>query len=387
MPKSHYLPESVCGMWARANIVTLSGLLLLAACEAPVVEDASRLAALDRLEPMRLGQPFIYPVDDLFRVRDVVRSGDEVLVFETRDPRVRRLGDTQLIEERTLLGNGPGEYREITSVSVGPGDSLAVFDASVRRVSILTATGEYARSVRLSGSDRPILGQLRWTQDGWIVEAGSQVVPGQEVGSWRPTHEILRFALDGSFIGVVRSLPGPEVFFGEAGGFVLPIVARRSSWDALGDMLILSDGMTVIQKDLATGSETKLALGLGPKAPLSTSEHETFLDSLAVGMSHIQRGRLSATYGITSLPSELPVVGEVRGSRDGVVWISEYADPRSEHRRWLRLDVPTGELLGSVLLPTGADLLYADREVLLVLDTDRLGIERILRFPLPMEAS
>lgn len=202
MQKPNCLIEGVCEMWARVKTVTLSGLLLLAACEAPVAEEASRIASLDRLEPMRLAQPFIYPVDDLFRVQDVVRSGDEVLVFETRDPRVRRLGDTQLIEERTLLGNGPGEYREITSVSVGPGDSLVVFDASVRRVSILTATGEYARSVRLSGSEHPILGQLRWTPDGWIVEAGSQVVPGQEVGSWRPTHEILRFALDGSFMGV-----------------------------------------------------------------------------------------------------------------------------------------------------------------------------------------
>ena len=70
MPKSHYLPESVCGMWARANIVTLSGLLLLAACEAPVVEDASRLAALDRFGHS-------VPVDGVMTARLIVERIDQ----------------------------------------------------------------------------------------------------------------------------------------------------------------------------------------------------------------------------------------------------------------------------------------------------------------------
>lgn len=366
--------------------MTLGVILLCAGCESPGEQLSSSALSEHLGEPVRLAQPTAYPVDDLFWVRDAVRSGDEVLVFETRDPRLLRLKEDGLIEERLLLGDGPGEYREITSVSAGPGDSLIVFDAGIRRVSVLTSTGEFVRSVHLSGSDRPILGQLRWSDGGWIVAAGSQVTPGQHVGPWRPMHEILRFAPDGSFRGVIRSFPGPEVFFGETGGFVLPVVARRSSWDVLDAVLVLSDGMTVTLTDLTNGFEKELALGLGGRSPLLESEHQSLLDSLAIGMSAAQRRRLSSTYRITSLPSELPAVGEVVSSTDGVVWVSEYADPRAENRRWLRFDVAKGELRGRFLLPTRVDLLHADGETLLGLVTDSLGVERIVRYAVPGEA-
>jgi hypothetical protein len=52
-------------------------------------------------------------------------------------------------------GEGPGEYRSATLVTVGPADSVWVFDSQLMRVSVLDASLNYSRSYRVV--TRPVL--------------------------------------------------------------------------------------------------------------------------------------------------------------------------------------------------------------------------------------
>ncbi len=52
-------------------------------------------------------------------------------------------------------GQGPGEFRTIIGVMVGPGDSIYVFEAIPTHYTVLSPTHEYVRSSRIPVSARP----------------------------------------------------------------------------------------------------------------------------------------------------------------------------------------------------------------------------------------
>lgn len=79
-------------------------------------------------------------------------------------------------------GEGPGEYKWISSLQVGPEDSLIVYDASLQRLSIFTSQGEFQRSVNFRmtpgvGSDG-LLSVRRLTDGVWVGRGVESVRPG-----------------------------------------------------------------------------------------------------------------------------------------------------------------------------------------------------------------
>jgi hypothetical protein len=51
-------------------------------------------------------------------------------------------------------GSGPGEFHQITSVSVGPGDSIFAYDGREHRLSVFDPAGGFARAVRVLNAGR-----------------------------------------------------------------------------------------------------------------------------------------------------------------------------------------------------------------------------------------
>jgi len=63
---------------------------------------------------------------------------DRVIVYDEAGNYIRSVG---------RVGDGPGEYSRITSVIVGPGDSVFIHDAMAGRVTVLGPDLEYARAI------------------------------------------------------------------------------------------------------------------------------------------------------------------------------------------------------------------------------------------------
>ena len=132
----------------------LPGVVLLLAAFLPACRSAPNPDASDAfpdapaMEPvLRLGEEtgdvlFGSPVDALFDGRGRLVVADwklsTLLVFDDEGALVQRIGGA---------GEGPGEFRMMTGVVRGPGDSLYVMDMQLQRVSVFDPDGAFVRTM------------------------------------------------------------------------------------------------------------------------------------------------------------------------------------------------------------------------------------------------
>src|SRR6186997_3509246 len=126
-------------------------------------------------------------------------------------------------------GGGPGEYRFFDRAFRLAGDSLGIYDGSLRRVTVLSPTGEFARTVTLArpsgvtgmGGPTPVGGFA----DGSIVSyAAPSIVPGagqERRAVHRRIATFFRHAATGEFILTLGESPGGEQFLELTDGMVV----------------------------------------------------------------------------------------------------------------------------------------------------------------------
>lgn len=96
------------------------------------------------------------------RIVVVDASANRLLLFDRYGKFVRPFG---------RRGQGPGEFRSITSLTVLPGDSLLTFDGSLRRLTLWHPDSGYVRSMRVGGTSLE-----SWPADAWLWPDGGIVV-------------------------------------------------------------------------------------------------------------------------------------------------------------------------------------------------------------------
>jgi hypothetical protein len=136
--------------------VVLDGACSVDAPNAAVV--VKRTESSDTMEVLSIGTPEVFRVDSiavLWQSSDLANAGRMAivgpnLVIADRDRLhiVPTSGATPWSVGRA--GEGPGEFRLIWGVGDFGGDSIAVYDAVLRRLTILTPQGAYTRSTRLT---------------------------------------------------------------------------------------------------------------------------------------------------------------------------------------------------------------------------------------------
>lgn len=102
----------------------------------------------DRDGPGTIGRPQSVARDTRGRV--YVVSEEEMDLIKTFDGSGHYLGSIG------RGGEGPGEFRSIGVLAVGPGDTLHVFDDRIGRHSVFSPIGQFVRSSRFSGSVRDL---------------------------------------------------------------------------------------------------------------------------------------------------------------------------------------------------------------------------------------
>lgn len=156
---------------------------------------------------------------------------DEIRVFGSDGQFLRLLGRS---------GSGPGEYRRITGLSVGPNDSLYVFDGRASRLTVYTPQLEVARTARvLVSSDSEKVLHVR--ADGTVLLHGRSPARSSEVQMLDEEGAIVRSIEDQN-----AASPGVGRWFASApdSGFWVAhfdqyLLERRS---AQGDLLYVIRG-------------------------------------------------------------------------------------------------------------------------------------------------
>ena len=88
-------------------------------------------------------------------------------------------------------GEGPGEFRSLASVEVGPGDSIYVFDDRLQRLTVFLPDGSLVRVTRLTpdlGFRAGSLGRLR--NDRWYAAEASNTIPTGANGLGRDSSRV-----------------------------------------------------------------------------------------------------------------------------------------------------------------------------------------------------
>ena len=280
--------------------------------EYPTTFEASsdRTWSTDPEPLLSIGQP----APELYRVRTalflsdggiVVANGGnhELLLFDDAGQQLARAGGE---------GSGPGEFRQLTFLSVGAADSLFAYDAREHRLSVFDRNGVFARAVTLQGLDT--LGnaeQVGVLHSGEIVGAFHRRTPG--VGLVRDSILVTTFALSGEPAVPLGVFPhfythwGPHAdpyHWGKA-AFPLPVALSGVTSVSLGDTSIyvgLPDSYSLIRLDL--NGKRRVSRQLGSLEAVTEVHRARLFAVLANGRMNAQELEfLRGLKGATTLPA------------------------------------------------------------------------------------
>jgi len=330
---------------------------------------------------------------DVDSVSGPVRLGDGRLAIAnagTHEVRVYDASGAQ-VHASGRAGDGPGDYRMLAGIWLGPGDSLLVSDFMARRVSVLDRDAKFARSFSLGGATGgfvPTGGRFEfavpqgWFGDGSVVGVTMSFSMNQATqGPYRDTVSALRYGPDGVVRDTIARFPGTEMeqmamsMGGQSFSAPMPVpLGRQSVTAAQGDRFYLAQNTSwEIEVRQLDGKLIRLIRIKAGPLPLSPDEIEIHrknqLEQIETmpAMRSIPpalKTQLTARIEQAKYPATLPFVGSLLVDSEGHLWAQEVPPPSIERTTYAVFD-ESGRLLGRVIMPNdfrassiGADAVY-----------------------------
>jgi hypothetical protein len=282
---------------------------------------------------------------------------------------------------RTLArgGDGPGEFRMISSLGLGSDGSIFASDHLAARFTELTSSGELRRVIPRM---RPISGEMddfpfAVLTDGQIVAAPWQARPARKLAKNEKAGSIVRddipiVTIDstGQITDTLLLLPGLE----RSNGFVAPF-ARSALYAGRGRKWVagVSDSL-----DLNVFDESHPTMHLLARRTVvsASSQARQTRDSLIKEQFGAEIGfAIVKTQAEMPVAGPLPNVGGVVVDDSGAIWIGDYATPGSTERQWYVFGAD-GRCLGQLPLPAFGDPLLPTRTELLDAAGGRVALIR-----------
>lgn len=359
---------------------------------------------LEALPTVAIGSG-VDPEVSLFRVVAIAPLDEgRVAIGMTAPPQVLVVARDGSLEATVGQGgDGPGEYMGVASVvRLGP-DSLAVWDAERRRISVFTEEGRFHREVDLRG-----VAPLSWIASPNVVERSARTTlfalePGSlvlfGVGVFGPGEGVRRVRVPsvaisstGVVLDTIGAFPGEATFMSEQTG-IAPYLLGPDTYGAVsnGGLIVASAESSEYRHYESDGDlravvrwpepeRTPGADRLGPW----TEFFEGHLSALPPAESSSIREILEAM----PEPELLPALTGLVASQAGEVWVGEYTPgqltmgvaylgrPPQPRRRWLVFD-NEGALTAQLMMPEGFRPMAVDQDMVWGVHTDELGVESV----------
>lgn len=252
-------------------------------------------------------------------------------------------------------GDGPGEYRWITSLHVGPGDSLYVFDAARQRLSVFTGDGRVARTAGFGGAGAGMLRSVMRLAGGVWVGRG---LDRPHVGS---VNQLIRDTialglLDDAFtrmkpfthlptnVSLTFSAGGHELF----GSAPFSRMALVATW---GRCIFAStaEDSTIVVYD---ASGKRVATIRGPGAPRAAAQEDVkaYVADRLRRASTAEDTTIAEAIGRAPHLEYLPYYSQMVVDQWGDIWLEEYSVAHVGGGRWHVISQSGGDM-GVVTLP------------------------------------
>lgn len=265
-------------------------------------------------------------------------------------------------------GGGPGEFQALSWMGKFAGDSLIVYDANSRRVSVFDPAGSFARSATLPAGGIPQLSRfVGRLADGSLVMSASTIAGPS--GLIRPPITYVRVGEDGALLDTIGTFVGEEALLrtsarGSSGMFSFSI--RRGG-------LYRSPVSAVYGNSFYYGSSDTYEIGIyDPSGALQrsirraqpirkvTQDDIGRLERSAVEAERERTGSVTpeARNAIKQrlaeqpLPEALPAYRSILVDATGDLWVGEFdLIPGEQPSRWTVFD-RDGHMLGTMTMPT-----------------------------------
>lgn len=319
-----------------------------------------------------------------------VMREDEIIVADGGAANLRWFDRTgRVIRTIGERGSGPGQFQFIGWMGLLPGDSLGVWDAALRRLSVFDAQGQLGRMTTLRFTRGPIPPVLGAFGDGTLLVAdaaasGQAAPPGT---AWRDTLVYLRVAGDGTVTDTLGRFPGAEWYAapGPTGRVNSRPFGRQLAAAVQGNGFYVGtgDGYEIIAF-AANGAERVRfrkpyrPVSLGPK---DIDEHQATM--VYVGGTAEERRERAAQLRAAPYPQTLPPYIGLELDTRGNVWVREPYEPGKlyESSRWSVFD-STGQWVATARGPGRFKVLQIGPDWVLGTQTDEDDVEHVRLYPL-----
>ena len=315
-------------------------------------------------------------------------SGGRVVIEDHQADQLHLFGsDGRHVAVLAGQGDGPGEIQDVGTLSVGPGDTLYVFDRRHRRLSVLHPDGGFLRSVSFAAvpEERRLRHVWAFGTDRFVAYALSALEAEEGRGLPR---RLLQTGYLSMHDGGGDLLAGPVMFSGgfgigdgdfstEAAYSDQPVVAigPRSIVHGSGS----SYALTVRRESFA---ETRRIRWPDRNQGISRTEVDAVRKAAQDGYSEMGATEVAKTLAdlkVAILPQVRPPVGRAVVDGTGRIWLSEFwpvVPGWPEPRGWHVLD-DIGRPVGRLTLPLRSSLLAASRTSVIIMVRDSLDVEHV----------
>lgn len=303
------------------------------------------------------------------------RMAGELRVFDPSGRFVRRLGRS---------GEGPGEFKGVSSLQILEGDSIAAFDPPLRRWTVFSKSGDVLGSHTFRSSSLPGVGMAYRHGDGDFTFTGSVLVaPGGEAGYFDTTVPLFSYEVSSGRVIPLGDMPGRQLYR-TRGGALGRVLVLRSASIAVGDRIFIGNGRSweiqVLSRD---GTPLARWRRLGVDLSLSSGRlgaaERTSLEPMGKEPQTLARWR--RLYAEAPRPDSVPAYSEFLLDSEGFLWVRGYALVGEPQPAWSVFD-PSGAYLGDVQVPERFDIKAVERGTVLGVWRDDYDVQHVRAYAL-----
>lgn len=403
----------------RTTVAALAALPLLGACAGPdagrddaVVRDSAGITIVEHEpadsaslrwielspDPLVIGATAGQAGVELFQVRDAERFPDggivvanggsaELLFFDAAGEHVATGG---------RRGGGPGEFQQITSLVLLPGDSVLVFDLQSNRASLFDRSGTFVRDFVPSADPRvsligrfadgsfagtlPARLEMEGLQNGLTVRDIVHVryqPPGQTASAEGSADE-------GARIDTLDIGPGSQMVLRmtQHGGEIRSIELLRPPFGRTTGTAVADDAVyigTQIGAEIRvvdrSGRLVRLIRTGGAEAPVTPELKEAWIERQTASVPPDRQTATRRVYSEIEFPPTVPAYGGILAARDGTLWIQDYTGTGASND-WT-VHGPDGRRRARIRLPERFRAFGVGDDWVLGVERDDLDVEQV----------
>lgn len=340
-------------------------------------------------------------------VRDAIRLSDGRIVIANGGSRELRIYDAEgrYLDAYGREGSGPGEFNNLTSLHLLPGDSLAAWDGILRRLTIFAPDGSVGRDQTFSALASfmpPVIGVF---SDGTLLSAsGKRGATGASREQYRDTLLWVRVRSDTTWMDVIGRDLGAEQMLvsGPSGERNYQVMFGRTAYAAGGgDRWFAGENgsYAIAVRNPAGTLAAVIRKAIDPRAVTAdqlaaTREREARMRARSDSAMRRLMARMGSPYtpgptlAIDEVPhrATYPFFDRLLVDGEGNLWVRDYLIADEAPQRWSVFD-RAGRWLGEVETPAGLDVYRVDDGYLVGRARDEMGVESVHLYRLHQSAA